>query len=358
MRTRRVVSNVVMLQAALACLLLLPGAAASKGAQIKVSRSISCASPSEALEAFWERTWLRGGSSPLPAVHLEAWGDRTTRVGSVRSLWPMGLVERVELVEQSASAATARFQCCGLWLGGLEISHEVRFAAESDGLRDEHSPNCCELTWSVGFAPSPPQQSNQPFWRWLVEAAVIARARSHLEDLASHLETRQPERTLRVRTPLGASALAALRAWENFVWVEGGGLRLGPIPLPPPLTLSSGTRVVLPPGLVERVLDVSETELCVRYAVLNPGFFVCYPVSEHLGTVTFRAEASGCVMEWEVRLRPLRYGRALTKLVTELVVAQLAYNLSRELASRRLASGDDRNAFQRIQPVDCDWDPD
>lgn len=317
---------------------LLSCAAAS--VRVSISRNIA-ASPASGLDAFFERTWLRGGGVALPAVQLGGYGDAQTRVGSTRTLWPIAMGERVEDVKLGASEAVTRYSVVnsGVLFGGADIAHsgEVRFTrlpAEAAGTGREAAepPAVCELVWTVTFTP--PGGRFVAFWQRFTELAIGAAA----DDLVAHVGRRKPEATMVVCVPLCADASEAWREWLRFVWVGGGALRLGPLLLPSPIALPGRTRLVFPPGLVERVLLANETQRMYVYAVLNPSFSVLYPCSEHAGTVRFEpaggegsAAEGGCVMNWVVRLRPQPLGGALVRRVTESVVCSLAANFAREM---------------------------
>ncbi|KAJ1619635.1 hypothetical protein T492DRAFT_1084190 [Pavlovales sp. CCMP2436] len=329
-----------------ACLCLAAASVFSPSPVVRViARRIIRAAPPDALGAFWERTWLRGGALPFPAPRLDAYGVPESRLGSTRTLWP-GITERVDAVEASASHACARFTVIesGILFGGACLAHcgEVSFARGEGaaGLPGEVPAATCELTWTISYSPP----ASTALWQRVTELAVGAMC----DDLVSHVERRQGELTLTVCTELRASPRAAWREWLRHVWREGGGLRVGPVPLPRPIPLPSpaGARLVLPPGLQERVLDLDERALVVRYTVLNPGWLVVFPVSEHFGAVTFEPagddllDPEACVMNWRVRLRPLRFGRVLSKFVTETVVVALAEGLAHELIMKASAGSE------------------
>ncbi|KAG8466729.1 hypothetical protein KFE25_008108 [Diacronema lutheri] len=301
--------------------------AAPAAVRVIVRRTIE-ATPRDALDAFWQRTWLRGGGAPLPSVRLDVYGNRATRVGSVRTLWPLGMVERVDHAAAQARGARVRYSLVqsGALFAGADIRHtgELRFSMRSPG---GTAPSRCELAWSVSFTP--PRGSSVAFWQRVTALAIGGAA----DDLVAHVRTRRPQRTLVVRAPLRAPARRAWREWARFVWSNGGGLRVGPVPAPPPIRFGArGERLILPPGLVEQLLLQDEAALEHTYAVLNPGLLVLYPCSEHAGVVRFRARGRGaCLMEWVVRLRPRSLGVPLATSVTETVVLALARNFAREL---------------------------
>lgn len=316
-------------------------AALAASVRVTVRRELH-ASASGALDAFLQRTWLRGGAAALPLVQLDS--------GSERTLWPVALTECIERVERCASEAAAHYTVTesGPLFGGADIAHrgKVRFSRAPAGPAGR-----CELVWDVAFVP-PPGHS-VAFWQRFTEIAIGSAA----GDLAAHIRERQPQLTLVVRAPLRAGAPRVWREWLRFVWHEGGGLGLGPLTLPRPLLLPRGTRVVLPPGLAEQVLASDERGLSYVYSILNGGFLALYPSSEHAGVVRFFAGAEepegACLMEWVVRLRPLPLGRALVTRVTETVVCALAVNFARELGAQAGAgAGAAQGAEARIS---CEW---
>lgn len=317
---------------AAALVLLLSATRASAAVVSARTHATLRARPAEALSTFWAHTWLRGGALALPLVFLDAYGDVHTRHGSTRTLWPFGLRERVEGVRVSAdgSEASVRYAVVesGWCFGGEDIRHsgEVRFVSSARG-----SDDGCELEWAVAFAP--PHGCGVERWQRITEAALGAT----VADLRRHIESRAPEVEVVFRRTLAASAPDAWHAWRTQLWQRGGGL-----PLPPPVDLGGGTRLVLPPGLLERVLVSDRPTLRHVYTVLNPGVLSLYPVSEHEGVVAFRdmehpraaawtaARGRGelapqCELIWSVRLRPLRCDARVgfARLLTNLIVGAL-----------------------------------
>lgn len=93
--------------------------------------------------------------------------------------------------------------------------------------------------------------------------------------------------------------------------------------LPPPVILDSGdpetgvglTLLRLPPGLQERIIGFdeqasksddlkNEDSLAMRYTLVNPGPLT-WPVSKHMGVISFDSLEVGCSMTWTVRWTPL-----------------------------------------------------
>jgi len=129
---------------------------------------------------------------------------------------------------------------------------------------------------------------------------------------------------VRRRLPVAPGAARAL--WLEETWARG---RYG-LPLPPPVDLGGGRRLVAPPGLVEALEDGGDDE--IRYAVRNPGWASLYPVSRHGGAVAFEASPGGATeMTWRVAYEPLagRWAAAWTAFLTKTIVTAAADELAR-----------------------------
>ena len=110
----------------------------------------------------------------------------------------------------------------------------------------------------------------------------------------------ETSRTLRGVRPRAAAAL-----WRSETWRRG---RYG-LPLPPPIDLGEGERLVVPPGLREKLLDYDGETAAksntpdgdeISYAVANPGWWSLYPVTRHRGTVRFDEADDATRMTWTV----------------------------------------------------------
>ena len=95
------------------------------------------------------------------------------------------------------------------------------------------------------------------------------------------------------------------------------------------------TRLVLPPGLRERLTFVERSESAARigYTVLNPSWLTCYPAHTHRGEVALETCEGGTAMTWRVHVRPLRLGRWAVELLTVLIVPAFARNLTLKASS-------------------------
>lgn len=103
------------------------------------------------------------------------------------------------------------------------------------------------------------------------------------------------------------------------------------LPIPPPLTLARGDEVSglgfrlmrVPPFLVERCTEASYPYSMV-YGVANPGPLT-YPVSRHLGRISFEERRDGTLFTWHVEWVPLRgcgwFVSPLTRWVVEAAAA-------------------------------------
>jgi len=120
------------------------------------------------------------------------------------------------------------------------------------------------------------------------------------------------------------------------------------VPLPPPIVLNEGDaatregweRLIVPPGLRERVLRVERTADAARveYTVVNPSWLTCYPAHSHHGAVAFAASGGGngdaaptTTLTWTVAVRPCRGGAPLVRLLTSTIVPAFTRNLAARL---------------------------
>lgn len=132
----------------------------------------------------------------------------------------------------------------------------------------------------------------------------------------------------------------------SYIWKAGGSLPLTPTPI----VVVEGDAVGA--GCVRRIPMVGLEEEIVSsvgegaegaegaeggswkivYRVRNPSWRVCYPVEEegHRGSVTFRGEGGGTVVEWKVETRPLMWGWWVVSGLTSSVIGKLGSNLVRQ----------------------------
>ena len=105
----------------------------------------------------------------------------------------------------------------------------------------------------------------------------------------------QQIRTLSISRPSAARKLFLEETWRRG--------RYG-LPLPPPIDLGDGARLVLPPGLVEGLEGTADD--AVAYRVRNPGWLSLYPVTAHRGRVQFEPVDGQTRMTWTVEFRAAR----------------------------------------------------
>ena len=284
------------------------GAMAGGAVRVRVERLLAVTPPA-ARDAWLSYQWSGGGGLPVVAVRLSE--DR-------RLVAPLLLEETLD----AADGEAVRYTVSGTGLLRTELvpgSHSavVSFAPAPD------DPDATLMTWEVDFEA----RQRRRLWEAVTQRMISDAA----DNLASHLDVPW---LLTCTTPLPAAPADALSAWLSFVWDDGGGL-----PLPPPIGLDRGdaagdgrTRLIVPPGLRERVLSVDASRDEITYTVDNPGLLT-YPVHTHEGRVRFRNDAGGAAMEWVVAVRPLRGCRPLVCAATESIVTTLARNLRSHLAA-------------------------
>lgn len=152
---------------------------------------------------------------------------------------------------------------------------------------------------------------------------------------------------IQVKRLVPVAPRAAKDLWEAYAW------RRSPLPIPHWILFhaTENRRVVLPPGLVEAVVD--ETPTRVRYAVENPSWRVLYPALRHRGQVDFESVdkfPNATRLTWTVDVQP--YADPLSawwvRVFTEAVIARLAD----EVATRAQGRGPGRGSRGRLY-VEC-----
>lgn len=301
--------------------LLLAGAVAAP-VSLSITTRLAVA-PNEAKSAWLEYAWARGGGLPLVRTVLNGDDDRT--------LLPLLLRERI--LEDADDRISYIVTDPGPVLGVdiVEASHtaQVSFSPSGDDGTD--------MTWAVEFDA----RARGALWE--------AVTRSTVGEVSANLEARlRPPAvfTLTARLAGASSPSEALDAWLQCL-ADGD---LG-VPMPPPIVLAPGDeatrvgyeRLILPPGLRERVIDIQRGDdgapARCEYTVVNPSWLTCYPVHTHRGEVVLspaEGGGGGVLMTWRVFVRPLRGGAPVVRALTSLIVPAFA----RTLASRLDADAD------------------
>ena len=305
-----------------------PSAALSSGGRVSVTvrTPLVSVSPEEARTAWLDYAWSRGGGLPLV-------GTLTSDAEQSRTLLPLLLREQlVAAGDDDQSCVTQRYTVtdAGPVLGVDVVagSHEgkVVFAPTAGG--------GTEMVWSVGFDTC----ARNALWEGVT--------RSTVGEVSANLEAtlRQPA-VFTLTASLACRPAAAADAWLQCLADNGLG-----VPLPPPIVLNEGDkatregweRLVLPPGLRERILRVERTAdaALVEYTVVNPSWITCYPAHSHLGTVAFTpggGDGGTTTMRWTVAARPCRGGAPLVRLLTSTIVPAFARNLAGRLGDAEAA---------------------
>ena len=265
-----------------------------------VRRSLPGVLPSQA-QAAWRDFTFREGGGLLGVVALERGPGR-------RLLLPSLMEEVIDDELDEPGRVCYRVSSRGLLRDVVEGSHRAKVKFSSDGSTGT------KMKWEVEYQVDARAWLWQPVTDYLIETAA--------SNLAAYTA---PEDVFKLTLPLPSFDRPgeAVRSWVEYIWDGGGGL---PIPcLKPPLT-QPGDRFILPPGLLERLVSVSEDEGKIDYIVVNPGLFT-YQVYTHRGAVGFAPRAEGGVaMEWTVHIRPLPGFGPVVRSFTELAVGTLSRN--------------------------------
>jgi hypothetical protein len=264
---------------------------------VQVDQTIPDITPRQAKNAWLSYQWEQGGGL-MVRVKQDSELERT--------LVPFGIQET--LLSSRVDEVRYRMTELGVLRNYLiENSHQasVEFIEEED--------YSTTLVWIVEFEAKTSWDAQ--FWAYVTEVNIKA----ILENLDTYLSTPQLyRRTTRLCPKISADNL--VNEWIDFVWKQGGGL-----PLPSPQELDDERRMIVPPFLVERLVDVEPDEVC--YTVDNPGFFT-YQVLTHKGRVRFEQDKSGrdVKMMWEVEIRPFRGWAWIVEPFTAAVITTLARN--------------------------------
>ena len=300
---------------------------------VTVTTPLASVTPNEARAAWLDYAWGRGGGLPLVGTLLS--DDMQSR-----TLLPLLLRERlVTAGDKDQSDVTTRYTVtdAGPVLGVDVVagSHEgeVRFLPTAGGGSD--------MIWSVGFDTT----ARSELWEGVT--------RSTIGEVSANLAAtlRQPA-VFTLTANLAGCPTDAADAWLRCLADNDLG-----VPLPPPIVLNEGDaatregweRLVLPPGLRERVLRVERTADAARveYIVVNPSWWTCYPAHSHHGAVAFAPGGGGgssgsgsdatTTLTWTVAVRPCRGGAPLVRLLTSTIVPAFTRNLAARLGDAEAA---------------------
>jgi len=269
--------------------------------------------PAEARAAWLEYAWSQGGGLPGTALIVDK-EDRS------RTLLPVFLKEQLVTSADEEDIV----ECYTVTDAGPALQDVV---AGSHSARVTFRPSAegTDMIWDVGFDVS----ARRDFW--------AAFTRTTVGEVSANLAASlQREGVFTLTARLAGTPENAADTWMQCLYDGDLG-----VPMPPPIVLSEGdgmrvgyTRLIVPPGLRERVTRVerSEGSALIEYTVLNPSWLTCYPVHTHRGEVKFEASEDGVTtMTWRVCVRPQRFGRWAVELLTTLIVPAFARNLAARL---------------------------
>jgi hypothetical protein len=154
-----------------------------------------------------------------------------------------------------------------------------------------------------------------------VECGLLATPRLLRRQMIFSIHNRTYSDTTKTATTVTAFT------WREFCWNHGGGL---PLLLPP--LVGQETRLILSPGLIERIRSITTKE--VYYQVDNPGWLSFYPVYTYIGRVRFlprqtnprNALPDTILLDWQVQVRPFPGTRRFVEWFTETIVVTLSRN--------------------------------
>ncbi|MGK3734172.1 MAG: hypothetical protein ACI90V_001009 [Bacillariaceae sp.] len=242
----------------------------------------------------------------------------------------------------------------------FEADEEEESNNNNDGSCRRHSSSSVgtEITWNVSFQTL----NRKSLWQSVTESSISDACDNLICYLSEPLL--MTKRVSIRRRQLNHKILA--NEWMEFIWRKGGGL---PLPLPPiQLRSDWNDRIIIPPFLIERIVEINETSdyTDIIYTVVNPSI-ITYPVFTHLGRVRFQSSLSSSSgrhhhrddstndgvmrkkeedeeeaidMIWQVNIRPLNNSilKKFAMVFTESIVSILARNFKRHIEDM----GDDR----------------
>ena len=298
-----------LLHAAIASLAVAQAAAGRVAVTIATQLAVP---PLEARAAWLDFAWARGGGLPGTAMLLD---DDL----QARTLLPVFLKERLVPVDDESALGYEVTDAGPALFDVVAGSHSacVTFRPSDEGT---------EMVWDVAFDTT----ARRAFWEAFTRASVG-------EVSANLAASVQREVVFTLSARLVAAPSDAADAWLQCL-ADGD---LG-VPMPPPIVLDEGNadragyeRLILPPGLRERVTSVERSEAFAKcdYEVVNPSWLTCYPAHTHRGEVSFQAAADAdgrptSRMTWRVCVRPQRLGGWAVRLLTDLIVPAFARNLA------------------------------
>ncbi|OEU09943.1 hypothetical protein FRACYDRAFT_248195 [Fragilariopsis cylindrus CCMP1102] len=330
----------------------------SRKVNVCETRKIPGVSITQAYQGFLDFTWKKGGGLPVLLIVDK---DNPSKRNLFLLGEELGPVWKSEIEEGSHTGVVS--------FTSFEDEEEEGVNSNNDGYRHSSSGGA-EMTWNVSFQTL----NRNNLWQSVTESSISDACDNLVCYLSKPLlmtkrvsicrRRRQTQPQPQPQQLLNHKVLA--KEWMGFIWRKGGGL---PLPLPPiPLRSDWNDRMIVPPFLIERIVEINETSsdyTDIIYTVVNPSI-VTYPVYTHLGRVRFQSSSlSGryqqndstdstgdsvmrdteedtetIEMIWQVSIRPLN-NFILKKFVvffTEIVVSVLARNFKRHIGD----IGDDR----------------
>ena len=288
------------------------------------------ASLSEAVDAWIEHHWEKGGGLPILSLQRDTSTDDTMR----RVIAPIMMEEVVDLPKDEANGSAD---------GSLNLQYRVTKpgpAFAPDLINGSH-------LGIVSFVPNSNSQGYQMIWSVQFDTKRLVNVYQKVTEFTIGTAARTVAEATSIPRVLTLDAtlkgvddpIEARRKWLEFIWANGGGL-----PLPSPImkgeTLKAGgdkakrELLRIPPLITEKIVSTSESSdgssAELEYQLYRPGL-TTFPflMHTHRAKVGFAKEGEKSIaLHWEVEIRPfpIPIVKPLVEKLTEMTVTTLIRN--------------------------------
>eukprot|EP00980_Cylindrotheca_fusiformis_P006875 scaffold1437_cov113-Cylindrotheca_fusiformis.AAC.4 len=300
--------------------------------RVRVQKSLSFVSPTEALHVWLEQHWRKGGGLPIVVSEGATHDDETTL--RKRVIYPVVMEESLFLPVSNTTThpetTTLRYHVSkpGPFFADLVAgSHEgvVTMSSEED-----------TMTWEVNFATN----RFRRIYQLMTEFTINVAARTVEEAM-------KPSSLFTLKATIPGSEVEedplihTRRELLEFFWARGGGLPLLP-PIPYGELLSNGVGAKvrrkllrIPPLITETIVSTnySTDEVAeIVYELEKPGW-TTFPflLHTHLGRIQFLRSETGnnkndVDMVWQVEITPWPVVSPIVKTLVEMTISTITRN--------------------------------